>query len=194
MQGYNASAGKNWRLCFQWNSTPPLKPFEQHGHLRRRQHDRAILHRRPGEASALQALLQQPKPRAVPCHDADPIGPAGPENEDVAGEGIVTERLLNKGGKAIHPFTAIHRNGRHHDALAGRHGDHHRLRNAASTRRSVASSTKLGTRTVAMVMTISIWPLDRELGRAAGGAASDAVAATDIGTKSVTRSAAKRRR
>src|SRR5271170_78958 len=140
MQENNSSTGKNRGLCFQWNSTPPLKPFEQHGHLRRRQQNRSILHRRPGEASALQAFLKQPKTRAVPRHDADPIGPAGPENEDVAREWIVTERLLDNGGKAIHPFTAIYRNGRHHDTLPGRDGNHHRLFTAASTRRSVGSS------------------------------------------------------
>jgi hypothetical protein len=44
-----------------------------------------------------------------------------------------------------------------------------------------------------MFMTISIRPPDNALGRGAGVEASDGVDATEIGTKSVTLSAAKRR-
>src|SRR3954447_7918287 len=90
--------------------------------------------------------------------DLPPVATPGTEDEDLPGERVGPQRLLDQGGQAVHALPEVDRPGRQEDAHPGRDRDHASPRTTSSTRRSAATSTSAPTRTTAGPSAISIRP------------------------------------
>src|SRR4051812_43322726 len=92
--------------------TPQVDSGEDHGQLRRRDFD-AVASGGVGqlEGAGLEAFVPDGQAVAVEVEDLDPIPAAVDEEEEMAGQEILAEALLNQPGKAIKTFTHVGRSG-----------------------------------------------------------------------------------
>jgi hypothetical protein len=63
------------------------------------------------EATDLKSLAPDDQPVTVKIEDLDPISSAVEEEEEMAGQDVLTEALLDQSGKAVKSFTQIGRSG-----------------------------------------------------------------------------------
>jgi hypothetical protein len=79
---------------------------EEHGQLRRLEFD-AVRANRLGhlEASDLKAFVPNGKPIAVEVKDLQPIPAAVEEEKEMAGQGVLSEALLNEPGETVEAFS-----------------------------------------------------------------------------------------
>src|ERR1700720_1608827 len=75
---------------------PPLKPFEQHGELRRGQRYRTGLGDRPGKPAFLKPLGEQAEALAIPIKDFYEIAPASAKREKMARKRVLLQHFLRQ--------------------------------------------------------------------------------------------------
>jgi predicted component of type VI protein secretion system len=85
--------------------TAQIDSREEHGQLRRLEFD-AVLAGRVGHlvASRLEAFVPDGQPVAIEVEDLDPISAAVEEKEEVAGQRVLSEALLNQSGETVEAF------------------------------------------------------------------------------------------
>lgn len=105
---------------------PPIDPFPQHGELRRGQLRDAVLGLRPGKTPALEDLLIEAEPLAIPRKELDPVAHASPECELCPAGQLLPRRVLGQRSQAGDALPHIRRTAGQIHANAG--ADH-----AAST-------------------------------------------------------------
>lgn len=86
----------------------PINPLNQHVKLRLRQVRDALFRRRPWKVSALQNLVEQAEPLAVPSEKLDPVSALSAEAEDCARARRLLHHRFNQRGQTINitPHTA----------------------------------------------------------------------------------------
>src|SRR5919202_317760 len=115
-------------------------------------------HPAPAEPPGLQPLAVEAQAGAVVDQDLHPVAAPGAEDEDLPGERVGPQHLLNERRQPVHALAEVDRPGREQDAHSRRDRDHARPRTTSSTRRSAAASTSAPTRTTAGPSAISIRP------------------------------------
>jgi hypothetical protein len=155
---------------------PPVDPFQQVGHLRRRDRHDALLRRRPDELSPVEPLGVKRQPEAVVPKDLREVAPAPPENVEIAAMRVALQLFLNLKRQSLHAATHVGVARRDPHPHPARHRDHRSLR-TLKTRRSASASTSLSTRTrLPEPSSISIIP---DFARRLLAAARDCLAASD---------------
>src|SRR5262245_10561532 len=103
---------------------------------------------RHGEAkdALFEALVPQAPAVLVPAPDPEAVARAVAEDEPVAGEGVIAERLADESAEAVERFAEIGRLGAEEDADAGRKAQHAGPSRAARRAWRVAASKPGGTR------------------------------------------------
>lgn len=85
----------------------PADAFQQHRQLGRCQMDFAVSRRRPDETTALQAFGEQAQAIGVGPQHFNHIAAAPSEDEGLAREGIVTQRILNPRSQPVKAVTHV---------------------------------------------------------------------------------------
>ena len=88
--------------------TPQVDPGEDHGQLRRPEFD-AVGFGGAGhlEASCLEPLVPDRQPVTVKIEDLDPIPAPVEEEEEMAGQEVLAEALLDQSREAVKAFKSI---------------------------------------------------------------------------------------